>query len=338
MIRFLEKYSLKSYNTFGIDVKAKYFFEFTDIADPEFFFRSNKTWNDEKILILGGGSNILFISDFNGLVVYPNVPGIQVIQENRQNVWIEAGAGEEWDEFVRYCVFSEFSGIENLSLIPGKVGAAPIQNIGAYGCEVGNFIETVKGYNLENMKPFEMAGNECNFSYRDSIFKNKLKGKVIVTSVVFRLEKFPEFDLSYGNLEEEVKKLGEINIKNIRQAVINIRSSKLPDVKELGSAGSFFKNPVVGISQTEKIKKLYPEIPYYPAGNDMVKLAAGWLIDQCGWKGYREGDAGVHEKQALVLVNFGNATGKEIFDLSEKIRNSVFEKFGIGLEREVNVI
>ncbi|NQU87145.1 MAG: UDP-N-acetylmuramate dehydrogenase [Mariniphaga sp.] len=338
MIRFLENFSLKQNNTFNINVLAKYYFEFTEPSELDLFFQSNKIWKDEKIFILGGGSNLLFTRNFNGLIIHPNVPGINVINEDRQNIWIEVGAGEEWDEFVQHCVFSEFAGIENLSLIPGKVGAVPIQNIGAYGCEIGNFIETVNGYNLEKNEVFELPGSLCKFGYRDSIFKNEFKGKVIVNSVVFKLEKFPEFDLSYGTLEKEVKKLGDINLRNVRQAVINIRSVKLPDVKEISNAGSFFKNPVVEVLTGKKLRKEFPDIPLYSVDKKYTKLAAGWLIEQCGWKGYREGDAGVHEKQALVLVNYGNATGSEIFQLSEKIKKSVFEKFGVVLEPEVNVI
>lgn len=338
MIRFLENYSLKNYNTFGIDVSVRHFFEFTELSELEVFIHSNITWKDENIFILGGGSNLVFTKDFKGLIIYPNVQGIKVIKEDRRNVWIEVGAGVEWDEFVQYCVSFEFSGIENLSFIPGKVGAAPVQNIGAYGCEVGNYIEIVNGFDLEKMEKFKLPGSLCEFAYRDSIFKNEFKGNVIVTSVVFKLEKYHEFDLSYGGLELKVKKLGDINLRNVRQAVINIRSAKLPDVKVIGNAGSFFKNPIIDIRKAKKLKSVYPDIPLYPVDKGKRKLAAGWLIDQCGWKGFRDGDAGVHKKQALVLVNHGNASGEEIFILSEKIKKSVFEKFRVELEPEVNVI
>ena len=338
MIRFAENYSLKNHNTFALDVRAKYYFEFTDVADLSVFLRSNNSVADEKILIVGEGSNILFLKDFDGLVIHPNVPGIQVVKENRQNIWIEAGAGEVWDELVQYAVDYQLGGIENLSLIPGTVGAAPVQNIGAYGQEVAIVIEKVKAYDLQKNIPLEFTAEECEFEYRNSIFKRKFKNRIIITSVVFRLEKFPEFVLNYGQVEENVKEKGEINLANIRKTIIEIRKSKLPEVGELGNAGSFFKNPEVDVDFADELKKVYKNIPVYPVEERKVKLAAGWLIEKAGWKGVREGDVGVHEKQALVLVNYGNATGKQIFDFSEKIKKSVLEKFGVELEREVNCI
>ena len=338
MIRFFENYSLKIHNTFSVNANAKYYFEFTDTEDLDVFLQSNKTWKDEKLLILGGGSNILFVNDFDGLIIRPNVPGVKEVAEDRQNVWIEVGAGENWDEFVHYCVDMKLGGIENLSLIPGTVGAAPVQNIGPYGQEVSNVIEIVKGYDMETRLNFEMLAFNCEFSYRSSIFKHSFKNRAIITSVVFRLSKFPEYNLSYGQVEEKVKERGDVSLWNIRDAVIEIRSSKLPDVKELSNAGSFFKNPVVDLNVAEQLQKKFENVPIYPAENDKVKLAAGWLIEKAGWKGAREGDVGVHKKQALVLVNHGNATGKEIFDFSEKIKQSVLEQFGVELEREVNCI
>ncbi len=338
MIRFFENYSLKPYNTFNIEVKTKYFFEFTEIEDLKVFLDSNQTWKEEKLLIIGEGSNILFLEDFDGLVIHPNIPGVHVVGENRQNIWIEVGAGENWDEFVKFCVEAQLGGIENLSLIPGTVGAAPVQNIGAYGQEVSSSVEKVKGFDLKKKDVFEFSNTECQFAYRSSIFKQELKNRFIITSVVFKLDKFPEFRLDYSNLEEKVNERGEVNLENIKHAVDEIRSSKLPDVKELGSAGSFFKNPVVEIAEAERIEDEFGEIPVYLAGEGKVKIAAGWLVEKAGWKGFREGDAGVHEKQALVIVNYGKATGKQIFELSEKIKQSVQEKFGIELEREVNCI
>jgi UDP-N-acetylmuramate dehydrogenase len=338
MIRFFENYSLKKYNSFGVDAMAKFFFEFTELKDLMIFLRSDKSDKEEKLLVVGDGSNILFLTDFDGQVIHPNIPGIDIVREDRQNVWVEVGAGEKWDEFVSYCVDYRLGGIENLSLIPGTVGAAPVQNIGAYGQEVCTVIEKIKGYDLEKKEVMEFSADECLFSYRSSIFKHYLKNRFIISSVVFRLDKFPEFNLKYGILEEKVKEKGEKNLQNIRQAVIEIRSAKLPDVKNLGNAGSFFKNPEIDIEISEKLKIKYNELAAYPAKNGTVKLAAGWLIENAGWKGYREGDAGVHEKQALVLVNYGNASGQEIFELSEKIKQSVFEKFGVELEREVNCI
>jgi UDP-N-acetylmuramate dehydrogenase len=270
--------------------------------------------------------------------LHPNIPGIREIKEDRQNIWIEAGAGEVWDELVQYAVDYGFGGIENLSLIPGKVGAAPVQNIGAYGQEVGNVIEMVKGFDLVLNRPVEFSVADCEFGYRSSIFKTKLKNRVVITSVVFRLSKFPEFLLGYGDLEKKVQQKEVINLRTIRQSVIEIRQSKLPDVKALGNAGSFFKNPEVENAVVDKLKAEFENLPVYSAALGKSKLAAGWLIEKAGWKGFRDGDAGVHEKQALVLVNYGNATGKQIFDLSEKIKKSVYAKFGVELEREVNCV
>lgn len=338
MIRFKENYSLKNHNTFGIDARAKYYFEFTDPADLYQLTQSNESWRGEPVLVVGEGSNLLLLGDYSGLVLHPNIPGISEIKEDRQNIWIEAGAGEIWDELVQYAVDYGFGGIENLSLIPGKVGAAPVQNIGAYGQEVGNVVELVKGFDLQTSQPVEFTATECEFGYRSSIFKTKLKNRVVITSVVFRLSKFPEFLLGYGDLEKKVDEKGAINLRAIRQSVVEIRQSKLPDVKALGNAGSFFKNPEVQNAVAEKLKAEFDTLPVYPATPGKSKLAAGWLIEKAGWKGFRDGDAGVHEKQALVLVNYGNATGKQIFDLSEKIKQSVFKKFGVELEREVNCV
>ncbi len=338
MIRFFENYSLKPHNTFGIEAKARYYFEFTELEDLKVFLDSNPTRENEKLLIIGEGSNILFLDDFDGLVLHPNIPGVCPIKEDRQNIWLEAGAGEVWDELVKFCVDAQLGGIENLSLIPGTVGAAPVQNIGAYGQEVCDVIEKVKGYDLKERQRMEFTVEECKFTYRNSIFKRELKNRFVITSVVFRLSKFPEFRLDYSQLEQKVNEKGDVTLENIKQAVNEIRSSKLPNVKELGSAGSFFKNPEVDLSDAEAIEARFGEMPVYPAREGMVKLAAGWLVEKAGWKGFREGDAGVHDKQALVLVNYGKATGKEIFALSEKIRLSVTEMFGIDLEREVNCI
>ena len=338
MIRFSENHSLKNYNTFGVDVRAKYFFEFTELEDLELFLDSNETLKEEKLIVLGEGSNILFLNDFDGLVIHPKVPGINTVFEDRQCEYIEVGAGEIWDEFVQYAVTYQLGGIENLSLIPGTVGAAPVQNIGAYGQEVCNAVQKVKGYDLELRKPVEYSIEECKFAYRNSIFKSYLKNRTIITSVIFRMEKFPVFNLSYGQLEKEMNAKGEINLSTIRDTVIEIRRSKLPDVKDLGNAGSFFKNPVVDVELGEKLKEQFDELSVYPARDKKMKLAAAWLIEKAGWKGVREGEVGVHEKQALVLVNYGKATGMEIYNFSEKIKKSVFQKFSVELEREVNCI
>ena len=338
MIRSYSDYPLKKHHTFGTSAKAKHYFEFTETEDLEGFLATTKEWQNQQILILGEGSNLLFITDFDGLVINPNIPGIQTVHEDRNNIWIEVGAGVNWDNFVEYAVFNQWGGIENLSLIPGKVGAAAVQNIGAYGMEIQNQIKSVTGYDLETQTTYTIETADCEYDYRDSIFKNRLKNRFIITNVVFKLEKFPEFILNYGNLKEETEKLGTINLRNIRKAVIQIRKSKLPDPKITGNAGSFFKNPVIETYRMENLLVSFPNMPHYPAAEGKTKLAAGWLIEQCGWKGFRRGDAGVHEKQALVLVNYENATGREIYDLSEEIKQSVLQKFGVELEREVNVI
>lgn len=338
MIRSLANYSLKRHHTFGTSATTKYYFEFTETEDLSYFLATNKDWQNLSVLILGEGSNLLFINDFDGLIINPNIPGIKIVHEDRNNIWLEAGSGVVWDQLVEYAVFNNWGGIENLSLIPGKVGAAAVQNIGAYGMEIQNQIESVTGIDLETQLEYTIEQSNCQFGYRDSIFKNELKNRFVITSVVFKLDKFPEFILNYGDLKTETEKLGTINLRNIRQTVIRIRESKLPDPRVMGNAGSFFKNPVIGTKFAEQLKANNPTLPIYPASEGKTKLAAGWLIEQCGWKGVRRGDAGVHEKQALVLVNYGDAAGKEIYDLSEEIKQSVQEKFGVELEREVNVI
>jgi UDP-N-acetylmuramate dehydrogenase len=335
MIRSYSNYPLRKLHTFGTEASTKYYFEFTETEDLEGFLATNKDWPNQQLLIIGSGSNLLFVNDFPGLIINPNIPGIKIVHEDRNNIWLEVGAGVVWDELVEYAVFNRWGGIENLSLIPGKVGAAAVQNIGAYGMEIQNQIETVTGFNLETLTENILESTDCQFAYRDSIFKNELKNSFIISSVVFKLDKFPEYILNYGDLKSETEKLGSINLRNIRKAVIGIRESKLPDPKIFGNAGSFFKNPVIEEVQATQLLNIYPNMPHYSAPENRMKLAAGWLIEQCGWKGFRRGDAGVHEKQALVLVNYGNATGMEIFELSEEIRQSVQDKFGVELEREV---
>jgi UDP-N-acetylmuramate dehydrogenase len=338
MIRFSENFSLKNYNTFGIEAKARYFFEFTEPEDLPYFLANFPEWEKLPLLLLGGGSNLLFVDDFDGLVLHANIPGIKQIREDRNHVWLEVGAGENWDRFVAYCVHHWLGGIENLSLIPGNAGSAPVQNVGAYGVEAGDYIDLVKGFDLKTFEGYEIPASECQFAYRSSVFKNQLKGRFVVTSVVFRLDKFVEYKLDYGDLRAEVEKRGGENIHYVRDAVIAIRESKLPDPEQLGNAGSFFKNPVVDRLFADRLKREFPAMPVYPAGESQCKLAAGWMIEQCGWKGYREGDAGVHDKQALVLVNYGNATGNEIYGLAMKIKQAVFDRFGVELEPEVNFI
>ncbi|MBV5311909.1 MAG: UDP-N-acetylmuramate dehydrogenase [Prolixibacteraceae bacterium] len=338
MIRSYTDYSLRKHNTFGTNAITRYYFEFTEAEDLKGYLETTNEWRNREILILGEGSNLLFINDFQGLIINPNIPGIKITYEDRNNIWLEVGAGVKWDDLVEYSVFNCWGGIENLSLIPGKVGAAAVQNIGAYGMEIQNQIESVTGFDLETQTEYTLEASECLYAYRDSIFKNQMKDRFIITSVVFKLDKFPEFILNYGDLKAETEKLGAVNLRNIRKTVISFRESKLPDPKVMGNAGSFFKNPIIETSVAEQLITVYSNMPHYPAPEGYTKLAAGWLIEQCGWKGFRRGDAGVHDKQALVLVNYGNATGKEIFNLSEEIKKSVHDKFGMELEREVNVI
>lgn len=338
MIRSYSNYPLRKHHTFGIESFCKTYFEYTENEDLANFLASNKDWIDQKILIMGEGSNLLFVNNFEGLVINPNIPGIKIVYEDRNNVWLEVGAGVIWDHLVEFAVFHQWGGIENLSLIPGKTGAAAVQNIGAYGAEIQNRIESVTGFDLITLTEYTIETKDCGYAYRESIFKNELKDRFIITSVVIKLDKFPEFILNYGDLKNETEKIGAVNLRNIRKAVIGIRESKLPDPKLHGNAGSFFKNPVVENSLAEKLKAENQTMPQYNSPDGRIKLAAGWLIEQCGWKGFRRGDAGVHEKQALVLVNYGNASGKDIFDLSQEIKQSVFDKFGVELEREVNVI
>ncbi len=291
------------------------------------------------VLVLGGGSNLLFVSDFDGLVIFPNIPGIVPEKEDANHVWVRAGAGVEWDDFVAFTVNKGWGGIENLSLIPGKVGAAPVQNIGAYGQEAADTIESVSGIDLRTGEEWEISAPDCRFAYRNSIFKQELKGKFLVTSVLFILDKFPQLNLSYEGVARMLEGIAGPTVSDVRNVIVDIRRSKLPDPAVIGNAGSFFKNPVVESDLASRLSESHPGMPQYAVGDvGKVKLSAGWLIDQCGWKGAIRGGAGVHEKHALVLINRGEATGKEIFNLSEEIRKSVRLRFGVDLEREVLVI
>jgi UDP-N-acetylmuramate dehydrogenase len=334
-----ENYPLKSFNTFSINVSCRYFTEFDNIENLKNTLE-HPLAKSNQILVLGGGSNILFTKDFNGLVIKNNISGIEKIKEDEYYVYIKAGAGVNWHSFVMYCIENNLAGVENLSLIPGNVGASPMQNIGAYGVEVKDVIESVHGVFIEDLHEFSLSNIECKFSYRESIFKHELKNKAVITHVIYRLNKTPKFNTSYGAIEQELEKMGvkTLSIKAISDAVCNIRRSKLPNPSEIGNAGSFFKNPTVDKATFENLKSQYPDIPNYQQADGSVKLAAGWLIEQCGWKGFRKDDYGVHKLQALVLVNYGNAKGGDIYRLSEDILLSVNEKFGIRLEREVNII
>lgn len=338
-----ENISLKNYNTFGIEVQAAKFAVFDTTEQVKELIEFNKSQSNgatPPILILGGGSNILFTKNFDGIVLRNEISGIEKINEDEKHIYIKAGAGVNWHQLVMHCIENNWAGLENLSLIPGNAGASPMQNIGAYGVEIKDVFFELEAMHIEEKKLVTFSAADCEFGYRESIFKRKYKNQFIIVSVTYRLNKFPQFNTSYGAIEQELDKMGikELSIKAIAQAVINIRSSKLPNPAEIGNAGSFFKNPEIQKAYYHQLKKSYPAIVGYDLPNDNVKLAAGWLIEQCGWKGYREGDAGCHAKQALVLVNYGNATGQSIYSLSGKIIESVKEKFGVELEREVNII
>ena len=333
-----ENLSLKKYNTFLLDVYTN-FFSAPENEDELIEILSQQQFKGLPLFILGGGSNVLFKSNFNGLVLKPNITSISIIHENNQKVWIEAGAGLEWDNLVEWCVNRNYYGIENLSHIPGSVGACPVQNIGAYGTEVKDVITQVKGIFIDTLQPFNFKNEECKFSYRNSLFKNTLKSKTIITSVVFELSKNGEIKADYGSVKEELEKLGETNLINTRKAIIKIRESKLPDPKLLGNAGSFFKNPILEKAVAQEIIKTYPDAPHYNIDSNLIKMPAGWLIEKCGWKGKQLNNVAVHEKQALVLINkTGLATGDEILELANKIETSIKETFGIDLEKEVNVV
>ncbi|HUR66835.1 MAG TPA: UDP-N-acetylmuramate dehydrogenase [Chitinophagaceae bacterium] len=343
-----ENISLRAYNTFGIDARARYFAAFKDVDELE-----ELTTHASRLtsLILGGGSNILLTKDYDGLVLKNEIRGITELHEDTDHVYVKAGAGENWHQFVLYCIGKNWGGIENLSLIPGNVGASPMQNIGAYGVEMDDVFWSLDAYHLKERKLVTFTKADCEFGYRESVFKEKYKDQFVILNVTCQLKKKPRFNTSYGAIEQELERMGvkEVSIKAISDAVIHIRSSKLPDPKETGNAGSFFKNPTIPASQFSILLEKFPSIVGYPLPNGNVKLAAGWLIEQCGpkvdsgrdtvsWKGFRRGDAGCHAKQALVLVNYGNATGSEIYQLSEEILQSVKKKFGVILQREVNIV
>lgn len=328
---------LTRYNTFGLDYMADSLVSIKTEKEAATIF-TGKIRMRKPFLIIGKGSNILFTGDFKGTIIKPEFGHIKIVKEEKDTVVISAGAGISWDKLVEWTVDRKFGGLENLSLIPGLVGAAPVQNIGAYGVEAKDTILKVRTISITDGSVRIFTNEECNFGYRNSIFKSTEKSKYLITRVYFRLKINPVPIYDYGSLKDEVQKPGIPSIKTVRDAVIKIRRDKLPDPSTIGNAGSFFKNPLVIGSVAHELKKKFPSMPCYDDPSGKIKLAAGWLIEQCGWKGKRIGNAGVHSNQALVLVNHGNATGKEIFDLSEMIRSSVIEKFGIELEREVEII
>lgn len=338
MPEFKENYCLKKHNTFGINVKAKYFVTFNSTEKLKDILNS-EIYQNNKTCVLGGGSNILLTQDFDGLILHNKIEDIDILEDNKESVIVEVGAGTNWHKFVQWSIDQDLSGIENLALIPGSVGASPVQNIGAYGMEVKDTITKVHTIEIEKKAIKIFNNKECGFEYRNSIFKTTLKDKIIITKAEFKLSKTPLNKTTYGSIEKELHTLKiEPSPKNIAQAVINIRNRKLPNPEELGNSGSFFKNPIISIDKFESLKTDFPEIVGYKISDKETKLAAGWLIEKAGLKGLRDGDAGVHKRQALVLVNYGNASGKEIINLARKIQKTILEKYGIQIEPEVKIL
>lgn len=331
-----ENFSLRKYNTFNINVLCKYYFEYQTQEEICNFLLDNQLSGTEY-LILGSGSNIVFTKDYDGLIIHPQIKGIEIIEEDEDYAFVKVGAGEIWDDFVLWAVENNLSGIENLSAIPGNVGSTPIQNIGAYGVEVSDCIDRVHTLSIEDNREISFSNSQCEFDYRNSVFKNEYKNMFIINHVTFKLNKKHIFKIHYGKIDLALKGK-EINLSNIRETITSIRNSKLPDPKILGNAGSFFKNPIVSKQRIEDIKKTYKDMPSYEIDADNAKLAAGWLIEQAGWKGKNFGAVGVHKDQALVIINNGGANGMEIIKLANEISKSVFMKFGIKLEMEVMAV
>jgi len=339
-MRIKENISLKPYNTFGVDVKATAFTQVDTLADLHQLILEGYL-KEGKFLILGGGSNILFTKDFEGLVILNKIDGIEVKEVDAEQVLVTAGAGVVWDDLVRFCLDKGYGGIENLIMIPGSTGAGPLQNIGAYGVELKDTFYSLDAVELEGGTLRSFSNLDCEFGYRDSIFKKQLKGKLMIVSVSLLLHKDHKPDYSYGAIQDELIRMGandDPGIEEVGTAIENIRGNKLPDPEKTGNAGSFFKNPVITEEIFEKIRNRYPEVPSYKGAPGLVKIPAGWMIEQCGWKGKEHGGAAVHDKQALVIVNKGNASGKEILRLARLIKASVFDEFGVDIEFEVNII
>lgn len=337
MLKIIKNHSLHKHNTFKVKVSAKFYTAPKTLDELITILRKYRK-PDQDLLTIGEGSNILLTNNFQGLVIRPDIKGIEILDKSSDNVIIKVWAGENWDNFVVYCISNGFGGVENLSWIPGSVGACPIQNIGAYGAEVENVIESVTGILTDSLEQITLTRDKCNFGYRDSIFKQELKGRFIITNVIFKLSRKPVLNTTYGRLKDELAENKKTDLQSVRQAVIKIRKDKLPDPDKFGSAGSFFRNPVISKNKFINLRSDYPDIPSYPANNQEVKVAAGWLIEKAGWAGKRTGDAGVYNKQALILLNYGSATGQQIKELAEKIMLSVSNKFGIDLQTEVNII
>lgn len=338
MITLRENYSLKKHNSFGIDSRTRYFAEVDNVNDLITLLKNNPA-RGLQFMILGEGTNILFVDDFDGMILHPKITGIEITRETDDFIYIRVSAGENWDRFIGWAVKKELGGIENLSLIPGSVGACPVQNIGAYGCEVSEVIEHVETIRVSDGIKKVYQNKSCNFGYRSSIFKTKLQGQVIITHVLFRLSKKPLLKTEYGAISEKLKNYSHPTVSDLREVIIGIRSEKLPDPQKTGNAGSFFKNPVLTGDAFRSFINKYPDAPHFQTEvEDTHKIPAAWLIEYCGWKGKRLGNAGIYEFQPLVIVNYGDATGREIFELSEKIRKDVFSRFNIMLETEVNLV
>ncbi len=337
MLKIHQNHSLKNNTTFGNDIVSAYYAEPSSIGQLSYLMQhaGNNNW---QFIVIGEGSNLLFIENYEGLVIRPDFRGIQKVDESNSEVLVRAGAGENWDQFVSKCVENNWYGAENLSMIPGSVGAAAVQNIGAYGKEAKDIIAFVELYNIESGETEILTGQACEFGYRDSIFKHSNSKKYIITAITFSLTKKGDFVLDYGNVREEFQNGEKQNLQGLRETIMRIRKSKLPDPAEFGNAGSYFKNPVIQMHRYEQLAIDYPGIPGYPAGPGKMKVPAAWLIETSGWKDIRKGDVGTWPKQPLVIVNYGNASGKEIFAFSEEIRTSVREQFAITLQREVTVI
>ncbi len=331
--------SLQPFNTFGMDVRAERFARFATVEEARELLHENKRMNLASPLILGGGSNILFTKDQRRMVLKNEIGGIEKTGEDNSYVYVKAGAGVVWHQLVMRCIAQGWGGMENLALIPGNAGASPMQNIGAYGVEIRDIFHQLEALHLEDGSLVNFTLQDCAFCYRESVFKHRYRNQFIITSVTYRLSKDPVLNTSYGAIEQELERMGvqAPSISTVAEAVIRIRSSKLPDPAVIPNAGSFFKNPEIPEEQYLQLKEKFPGMVAYALPAGRVKLAAGWLIEQCGWKGYREGDAGCHERQALVLVNYGHAQGSDVLALSEKIMQSVQERFGVPLEREVNI-
>jgi UDP-N-acetylmuramate dehydrogenase len=334
-----ENISLKSFNTMGVSASARFYCAVENVDE----LKEAISWGKDKnlkIMTLGGGSNILFTSDFDGLIIHNNITGKVTLQENAELVHLYVGAGEVWHDLVRFAVRRDWYGIENLALIPGSVGAAPLQNIGAYGVELKDVLVRVHALDIDSLEEISFTNEECQFAYRDSIFKQEKKGQLVIFGIEIILSKIPSINIEYGDIRKvlEEKNIMSADAQAIYDAVCKIRQSKLPDPKELGNTGSFFKNPIVEKKVLEKIQKSHPEAPFYPIDNEHIKIPAGWLIEQSGWKGKRVGNTGNHEKQALVIVNYGDATGTEILEHARNVIDDIDKRFGIRLQPEVNII